>query len=90
MLVLSREVDESIVIGDDIVITVLAIEGDRVKLGVSAPRQIPVLRKELWQAIREQEAIAQQLETHPESEAVEALRKLLVEEGQKDEPDPSA
>ncbi len=80
MLVLSRQVNESIVIGEDIVLTVLAIEGDQVKLGINAPRQIPVLRKELWQAIREQNTIAEKIETQTGNEAMNALRQFLVDD----------
>jgi carbon storage regulator len=58
MLVLTRRSDESIIIREDIVVTVLAIEGDRVKLGVSAPREISILRKELLDAVQEQNRIA--------------------------------
>lgn len=52
MLVLSRLRDESIVIGDSILVTVVAIRGDKVRLGVSAPKDISVHRKEVYDAIR--------------------------------------
>ncbi len=47
MLVLSRKVDEKIVIGSDIVVTVLEIRGNRIRLGIEAPREVPVHRAEL-------------------------------------------
>lgn len=50
MLVLLRRSGESIVIGEDIEITVVEVQGDKVKVGISAPKQIPVLRKELLEA----------------------------------------
>lgn len=52
MLVLSRQRDESIVIGDDIVITVVDIRGDKVRLGINAPANIPVHRQEVYEAIQ--------------------------------------
>ena len=47
MLVLSRRLDESIKIGDDVVITVVSLEGNVVRLGITAPRSIPIMRSEL-------------------------------------------
>lgn len=81
MLVLTRKTDESLVIDDRIIITVLAIEGDKVKLGISAPREVTILRQELWQAIREQNLIAEQLSSGPEPSSFDALRKFLASEG---------
>lgn len=54
MLVLSRQRDESIVIGDNIVITVVDIRGDKVRLGINAPTEIPVHRSEVYAAIQRQ------------------------------------
>ena len=54
MLVLSRKCDESIVIGDNIVITVIEIRGDRVRIGISAPTEISVHRQEVYEAIQRQ------------------------------------
>jgi carbon storage regulator len=51
MLVLTRHLDESIIIGDDIVITVLSIRGDKVRLGIEAPVDMPVHRDEVYAAI---------------------------------------
>ena len=47
MLVLSRHRDESIIIGDDIIVTIVDIRGDKVRLGIEAPRTVPVFRQEL-------------------------------------------
>lgn len=52
MLVLSRKKNESIVINDDITIVVVEIRGDKVRLGVEAPRDTPVHRKEVYEAIK--------------------------------------
>ena len=51
MLVLSRQRDEAIMIGDDIVITIVDIRGDKVRLGIAAPKAIPVHRQEVYEAI---------------------------------------
>jgi carbon storage regulator len=60
MLVLSRQVDETIMIGDDIEVTVVDIRGDKVRLGITAPKEIAVHRKEVYEAIkRENRAAAQ-------------------------------
>jgi carbon storage regulator len=52
MLVLSRHRDESIMIGDDVVITIVDIRGDKVRLGIAAPQDIPVHRQEVYEAIK--------------------------------------
>lgn len=52
MLVLSRQRDESIMIGDNVQITVVDIRGDKVRLGIMAPNEIPVHRKEVFDAIQ--------------------------------------
>ncbi len=51
MLVLSRQRDESIVIGGDVVITVVDVRGDKVRIGISAPHEVPVHREEVYEAI---------------------------------------
>ncbi len=57
MLVLSRQKDESIVIGDDVEVTIVDVRGDKVRLGITAPKSIPVHRREIYEAIqREKEA----------------------------------
>jgi carbon storage regulator len=52
MLVLSRHRDESIMIGDEIVVTIVDIRGDKVRLGIQAPTDIPVHRREVFDAIQ--------------------------------------
>lgn len=54
MLVLSRKKDESVVINDNIVVTIIEIRGDKVRLGIQAPREVPVHRSEVYEAIRSQ------------------------------------
>lgn len=58
MLVLSRRPNESIVVNDTIVITVIEIRGDKVRLGIEAPRDVPVHRSEVYAAIHRTEADA--------------------------------
>lgn len=54
MLVLSRQKDQTIMIGDNIEITVVDIRGDKVRLGITAPSKIPVHRKEVYEAIKKE------------------------------------
>ena len=56
MLVLSRQRDETIIIGDDIEITIVDIRGEKVRLGINAPHHIPVHRKEVYEAIKREGA----------------------------------
>lgn len=86
MLVLTRRVDESIAIGDSIVLTVLAIEGERVKIGINAPRDILILRQEVFQAVQDQVKIQEMLAQKPEPDSFDQLRKLLASEN---EPEPT-
>ncbi len=58
VLVLTRNTSQSIMIGDDVEITVLAVMGDKVRIGIQAPRAIPVFRKEVWIQIREEDEAA--------------------------------
>jgi carbon storage regulator len=85
MLVISRKVDESVILGDTIVVTVLAIEGDRVKIGINAPRDTVILRQEIYKAIQDQVKIQELLAKETETESFEQLRKLLVSESEKEE-----
>ena len=52
MLVLTRKSGESIMIGEEIEVTVIAVEGEAVRLGISAPREVPVFRSEIYEEIR--------------------------------------
>lgn len=62
MLVLSRQRDESIMIGDNIVITIVDIRGDKVRLGINAPTEIPVHRQEVYEAIQRENLRASRLD----------------------------
>lgn len=71
MLALSRKKNEALVINNNVEITVLEIKGEQVKLGISAPREVPVYRKEVYVQIQDanQEAV--------NMDGLEALQKLL-------------
>lgn len=62
MLVLSRHRDESIIIGDDVVVTIVDIRGDKVRLGIEAPTSIPVHRQEVYEAIQRENKKAAKLD----------------------------
>lgn len=62
MLVLSRQRDESIIIGDNIIVTIVDIRGEKVRLGIDAPTEIPVHRREIHEAIQRENLRASQLE----------------------------
>jgi len=73
MLVLSRHKDESIVIDDDITILVVDIKGDKVRLGIDAPREVPVHRREVYDAIYRGKS------THEKSISAKGLEKVVDE-----------
>lgn len=71
MLALSRKQGESIMVGGNIELTILEIKGEQVKVGISAPKNIPVYRKEIYMQIREENKEAAQ------NIDIESLKKLL-------------
>jgi carbon storage regulator len=56
MLVLTRKTNQSIMIGDDVEVTVLAVSRDKIRLGITAPREVPVFRKEVYISIQGEKA----------------------------------
>ena len=73
MLVLTRKRNESIMIGDDIEVSVLSVAGKKVRIGIEAPREVPVFRKEVYLEIQQQRLEAG---TSAREEVDEALKRL--------------
>ncbi len=71
MLALSRKKNEAIVINNNIEVTILEVKGDQVKLGIAAPREVPVYRKEVYLQIQEANKAA------VDADGMEALKNLL-------------
>ncbi|MCH8839390.1 MAG: carbon storage regulator CsrA [Planctomycetes bacterium] len=67
MLVLSRKKNESIIINDNITIVVVEIRGDKVRLGVDAPKEIPVHRNEVYEAIRRSQQVSSDQPCEPDA-----------------------
>ena len=82
MLVLSRQRDETIMIGDDIEVTVVDIRGDKVRLGINAPKEISVHRKEVYDAIRRENREAAQVKP----EDLSGLGKIAPRSQKKEKP----
>ena len=76
MLVLTRKSNQSIMIGDDIEISVLAVMGEKVRIGIDAPRAVPVFRREVYVEIQEDEDDAEERE-----DVDRALARLRAEGG---------
>ena len=71
MLALARKVNESIVVNDNIEITILEVKGDQVKIGIEAPKSVPVYRKEIYSQIQKENAEAANISS------LQALSDLL-------------
>ncbi|RRN75148.1 carbon storage regulator [Peribacillus simplex] len=64
MLVLTRKLNEAIMIGDDIEITILAVEGEQIKLGINAPKNVDIHRKEIYLSIQQENSEASKTKTN--------------------------
>jgi len=84
MLVLSRQRDESIMIGDNVEITIVDVRGDKVRLGITAPKEIPVHRREIYDAIQREKAAAKDSPEHPESVNPDEPEKVASKKPQKE------
>jgi carbon storage regulator len=76
MLVLTRKSNQSIMIGDDIEVSVLAIMGEKVRIGIQAPRDIPVFRKEVYLEIQQERSLGEPEGRGAREEVDAALRGL--------------
>ena len=75
MLVLTRKGNQSIMIGDEIEVSVLAIMGEKVRIGIEAPRSVPVFRKEVWVDIqRDRDSEDSEVDPAAVDEALERLK----------------
>jgi len=77
MLVLGRKVNESIIIGENIVVTLLAVDGERVKIGIDAPSDISILRQELYDAVKEENLRAMKVAQKGSGATLSALQNIL-------------
>jgi creatinine deaminase len=83
MLVLARQRDQTIMIGDDIEVTVVDVRGDKVRLGINAPRSVSVHRKEIWDAIRKENQASTNLKPEDLVPPTDEFMKAAVEEAKK-------
>jgi carbon storage regulator len=74
MLVLTRKLNESIMVGDDVKITIVDVKGDQVKLGITAPRQVAVHRAEVYREIQKENQLAA-LHNKPNLDTLEKMLK---------------
>jgi carbon storage regulator len=71
MLVLTRKTGQSIMIGDDIEVSVLAVSRDKIRIGITAPKEVPVFRTEVWISIKEGDAPEKGTDTPPSQNGIE-------------------
>ena len=86
MLVLSRQRDESIMIGDDVEIIIVDVRGDKVRLGITAPKEIPVHRREIYDAIQREKAEKKQALESENSEPVAKQKENPKADDQQESP----
>jgi carbon storage regulator len=79
VLVLSRRTGESIIIGDDIVVTVLEVRGDVVRVGIDAPRSVRVHREEVYRELEAANRAAAEASATAETDLLDALPKIPTE-----------
>lgn len=77
MLVLTRKTNQSIMIGDEVEVSVLAVSRDKIRLGITAPREVPVFRKEVYLSIQEERMSADKEATAPHGGASKRVDEAL-------------
>ena len=80
MLVLTRRAGESVIIGDDVIVTVLEARGDVIRIGIQAPRDVQVHREEVYKVLQQ----ANREAASPTEDAVEAVNRMLRPSSEKD------
>ena len=80
MMVMSRQRDESIMIGDNVEVVIIDVRGDKVRLGITAPKSIPVHRREIYDAIQREKSHAKECRSQPRDVQINEL--LPKKEGQ--------
>ncbi len=77
MLIITRRPGERIMLGDDVVVEVVEVSGSSVRLGIAAPRSVPIYREEIWQAVKEENAAAAaaKVDQLPDAPPVKARRR---------------
>jgi len=80
MLVLTRKTNQSIMIGDDVEVTVLAVARDKIRLGITAPKEVPVFRKEVYLSIQDEKADREEVDGDDSRERAEAALDALKSE----------
>jgi carbon storage regulator len=75
MLVLTRKTNQSIMIGDDVEVTVLAVSRDKIRIGITAPRDVPVFRKEIYLSIKGETVASDDKAVEKVEEALDSLKE---------------
>lgn len=75
MLVLTRKKGESLIIDNSIEVVILEVNGDQVKIGINAPKEVPILRKEIYQAVKDENKAALELCPSDLSELAKIIKK---------------